>query len=164
MPDIHAATSGQENSNGGIHTMHIKSTIINIMMALLIPLSAAAKQPVADGCEILVTGSVNPSIPFTVKVAKTPAYPGQWIAPTVSVEIMVPVNPDISPGPNSYSQTVTQTIDGLGGSNDALATFVIHAFSNLVFTQVEIFATVGETLGKNKQSIAATCNAVTVLR
>lgn len=144
--------------------MRIKTTIINIGMALLIPLSAAAKQPVAGGCEILVAPSVNPSIPFTVTVAKSPTYPGQWFAPTVSVEITVPVNPDITPGPNSYSQTVTQAIDGLGGSNDALASFIIHAFTNLVFTDVGIFATVEETLNKNKQSITATCNAMTVLR
>lgn len=144
--------------------MILKNKILCFCTALLLPISAIAKQPVEGGCEILVSSSVNPSIPFNVTVVKSPTYPGQWFAPTVSTEIVVPVNADISPGPNDYSQTVVQAIDGLGGSNDAVASFVIPAFTNLKFSTVNIYASVSEPLNKSKQTVTAYCQASTLLR
>lgn len=141
--------------------MRIMTTMMNICMALLLPMSATAKQPVADGCEILVASTIAPDSPFTVTVAKKPAYPGQWVAPEVSVEVTAPLNADLEPGPNSYSQTVDQQIDGLGGSNHAIATFIIPAFSNLDLTgAVHVFATVAEPVNKGK-SVNTYCESVT---
>ena len=132
-------------------------------MALLLPLSAAAKQPVPDGCEIVVAGRVDPDVPFTVTVIRSPAYPGQWFQPTVSVEVVAPVDAAVEPGPNTYSQSVVQEVDGPGGSNDATATFIIPAFLNLDFTgAVTVFATVSEQVNKGK-SIETFCEAVTSL-
>lgn len=149
-----------------VNAMRYRTAILNICLALLIPLSAAAKPPkgpVPGGCELLLAPAVSPGIPFTVTVVRVPSYPGQWFAPEITVEISVPVNPDITPGPNSYNQSVTQRIDGLGGSNDATADFVIPSFTNLVFEDVNVFATVSEPVRKNKLSVLATCEAVTSL-
>ena len=144
--------------------MNIRSMIFGICVALVLPMSAMAKPPdvVAEGCEILVTPSVSAGMPFTVTVVKMPSYPGQWFAPEVMVEIDVPVNADML-GPNSYSQSVTQTIDGLGGSNDATADFVIPAFPNLEFKTVDIVATVSEPVNKNRVKVMATCEGKTTL-
>jgi hypothetical protein len=131
--------------------MNIKSTSLLFLIVSLLSLSAAAKQPVTGGCSILVAPTVNANTPFTVTVAKSPTYPGQWVAPSVTVEMTVPVDATIMPGPNSYSQTVHQTIDGLGGSGDAEAVFVIPAFANLLFQDVGIIATVTEPLNKTRR-------------
>jgi len=141
--------------------MHIKTMIINICMAVLIPLSAAAKAPAPAGCEILVAATVNADVPFTVTVARSPTYPGQWFSPTVTVEIVAPVTGATLLGPNSYSQTVTQTFTGLRGANDATATFIIPVFPNLDITGVvNVFATVSEPV-KRRKSRESSCEAVT---
>ena len=134
--------------------------MMSICMAFLLPMSAAAKKPQPDGCEILVATTVDPDIPFMVTVARSPSYPGQWFEPTVSVEVTAPVN-DALLGPNTYTQIVVQTIDGLGGSNDATATFIIPGFPNLDLTgAVDVFATVSEPVNRGK-SIETYCEAVT---
>lgn len=141
--------------------MRMKTRLMNVCMALLLPLSAAAKQPAPAGCEVLVSAIVNPDVPFTVTVARSPAYPGQWFSPTVTVEVVAPVNGTSLLGPDSYSQTVTQTYTGLGGSNDATATFIIPVFPNLDITgAVNVFATVSEPVNRNK-SRDSSCEAVT---
>ena len=146
--------------------MRIKTTIISICMVLLISMSAVAKQPAADGCNILVvlpnqgTGVVA-NKPFEIKVIQSPSYPGQWFSPTISVEVIVPIDNAIMLGPNTYSQTVIQSVDGPGGSNIATATFVIPPLTNLdVNGDIYVFATVSETVNKGK-SIATYCEAVT---
>ena len=141
--------------------MRMKTTMMSVCMALLIPLSAAAKQPAPAGCEVLVSAMVNPDVPFTVTVARSPAYPGQWFSPTVTVEVVAPVIGTSLLGPDSYSQTVTQTYTGLGGSNDATATFIIPVFPNLDITgAVNVYATVSEPVNRNK-SRESSCEAVT---
>lgn len=145
--------------------MRAKTTVISLCVALSVPLSAAAKPPVAGGCEVLVPGAVTTMTEFLVRIAKAPSYPGQWFAPEVSVQITLPVAPGVPLGPNSYRQSVTQTVDGLGGSNDADAFFVIPVLPNLVFgNQIAVAATVSEPLNKNGKLVeTATCEAVTVL-
>ena len=141
--------------------MRMKTTMMSVCMALLIPLSAAAKQPAPAGCEVLVSAIVNPDVPFTVTVARSPAYPGQWFSPTVTVEVVAPVIGATLLGPGSYSQTVTQTFTGLGGSNDATATFIIPVFPNLDITgAVNVYATVSEPVNRGK-SRESSCEAVT---
>lgn len=141
--------------------MRLQTMIITICMALCIPLSAAAKQPAPAGCEVLVPGKVDPAVPFEVTVARFPAYPGQWFSPTVTVQVVAPVVGATLLGPNSYSQTVTQTFTGLGGSNDATSTFIIPVFPNLDMTgDVSVFATVSEPVNSRK-SIESTCAATT---
>ena len=141
--------------------MAIKNTFMTICVALLIPLSAVAKAPAAADCEVLVAATVNPDVPFTVTVARSPAYPGQWFSPTVTVEVVAPVTGVTPLGPGSYIQTVTQTFAGLGGSNDATATFIIPVFANLDITGVvNVFATVSEPVNRGK-SRESSCEAVT---
>jgi hypothetical protein len=135
---------------------------MSLCLAVLFPLAAPAKQPVADGCALLVAASVAADVPFPVTVTRLPAYPGQWVAPTVTVEVVAPVN-DALLGPNRYSQTVTQEIDGLGGANDATATFLIPAFPNLDLTgTVSVYATVSEPVNRGK-SLETFCVAETSL-
>jgi hypothetical protein len=143
--------------------MKIRITIAGLCLGLMLPFAAVAKKPVAaDGCAVLVPAQVSADAPFTVTVSKEPAYPGQWFAPTVTVEVVVPVNAALL-GPNSYSQTVTQTIDGLGGDNNAKATFVIPVLPNLdVTSPVNVFATVSEPVRGNSKP-DATCTGVTSL-
>ena len=141
--------------------MRMKTMMMKVCMALMIPLSAAAKQPAPAGCEVLVSAIVNPDVPFTVTVARSPAYPGQWFSPTVTVVVVAPVSGISLLGPDSYSQTVTQTYIGLGGSNDATATFIIPVFPNLdIAGAVNVFATVSEPVNRNK-SRESSCEAVT---
>jgi len=141
--------------------MHIKSTMMAICMALMIPLTVAAKPPAPAGCQVQVATSVDPDVPFTVTVARFPSYPGQWFSPTVTVEVVAPVIASTLLGPNSYSQTVTQTFAGLRGSNDATATFIIPVFPNLDVTGVvHVFATVSEPVNRGK-SRDSNCEAVT---
>lgn len=145
--------------------MHMRNRILSLCIAVLIPLSAAAKKPVDGGCEVLVTPQVDPDVPFTVTVVKTPSYPGQWFAPTVAVEVTSPVDASLL-GPNTYAQTVTQQIDGLGGSNDATSTFVIPVTPNLDVTgTVAIQATVSEPRNRRSNRLIkqATCTADTLL-
>ena len=149
--------------------MKTKSAILCICLALLIPLSAAAKPPklVADGCMVFVAGNVNPTTPFTVTVSRLDKYPGQWVSPEVSVEITVPLQNPLPPGttnpnPVSYKQSVTQAFDGLGATNDAEALFVVPLLPNLQPAGVvDVTATVVEKLRKKK--IGATCSATTQL-
>jgi len=144
--------------------MRVKITVLSVCVALSVPLSAAAKPPVTGGCQVLAPAIVNPDIPFGVTVARAPSYPGQWFAPEISVQITVPVEAGVTPGPNSYSQTVTQTVDGLGGSNSAEATFVVPSVTNLIFgDEVKVTATVSEPLNKNKDVETATCETVTLV-
>ena len=151
--------------------MRIKTAILKIGLVLLIPLTATAKPPilVADGCSLLVASGVNPGMPFTVTVQKEPAYPGQWAVPEISVEITVPLENQLPPGtlnpnPVSYSQNVTQTFDGLGATNDAVATFVVPSLPNLEDTgTVYISATVTEPRGKKKRAVGASCEDNTLL-
>ena len=147
--------------------MHTTNRILSLCIAVLIPLSAAAKKPTAGGCEILVAPQVDPDVPFTVTVVKTPSYPGQWFAPTVSVELTTPVDPSLL-GPNTYVQTIAQQIDGLGGSNDATSTFIIPISPNLDLTgTVTIEATVSEARNSrrpnSRQVVQSTCTADTTL-
>jgi hypothetical protein len=140
--------------------MRKKYTLLMLCLVVLVPLSASGRQPVPDGCKLLVPASVNADAPFNVTVARSPAYPGQWVSPTVSVEVVVPVN-DALLGPNSYSQSVTQTVDGPGGSNTATATFIIPAFPNLDLTgDVNVSAVVSEPVNRGK-TLETYCTAVT---
>jgi hypothetical protein len=141
--------------------MHIKTKMMNFCLAVLIPLSAAARPPASADCEILVAATVNPDVPFTVTVSRSPAFPGQWFSPTVTVEVVAPVIGATLLGPNSYSQTVTQSFAGLGGANDATATFIIPVFPNLDVTgTVNVFATVSEPVNK-RRTRDSSCEAVT---
>ena len=141
--------------------MSIKKTILSICMTLLIPFSVAAKKPPTYSCEILVADQIDPDVPFTVTVTRAPSYPGQWVQPTVSVEVVAPVDEALEPGPNTYSQSVVQAVDGPGGSNDATATFIIPAFANLDVTGVvSVFANVSEATGRGKP-IETFCEATT---
>ena len=148
--------------------MSNKKALAGVCLALLIPLSAAAKPPrlVADGCMVFVAGGVNPEIPFTVTVSKLDKYPGQWVSPEVSVEITVPLYDPLPPGttnpnPVSYKQSVTQAFDGLGATDDADALFVVPILPNLQPGDVTVAATVTEKLRKKK--VGATCEATTEL-
>jgi hypothetical protein len=142
--------------------MRIRTLLVKLCLALLIPASAVAKQPVPDGCEILLATRVDPDVPFTVTVTRSPAYPGQWFSPTVTVEVVAPVDAALL-GPNSYSQTVTQTVDGPGGANNATATFVIPGFPNLDLTgTVAVYATVAEPVNRGL-SLETFCTATTTL-
>lgn len=148
--------------------MNFKTAIPNICLAVLIPLSATAKPPVPGDCELFVASGVNPDMPFTVTVARGDAYPGQWLSPTVMVEIDVPLQEPsagvVNPNPVSYSQNVTQTLEGLGLPNTVDTKFVIPELPNLVSGgSVNISATISEPLNKNKQTVTAICENNTTL-
>jgi hypothetical protein len=140
--------------------MRIRIVTLSLCMAVPISLSAAAKAPVAVGCEVLVADTVAAGAAFPVTVARSPSYPGQWFSPTVTVEVVAPVVA-AAPGPDSWSQTVTQTFLGLGGSNDATAIFFVPELLNIDRTGVvEVFATVSEPISKGKSRVSY-CEAVT---
>jgi hypothetical protein len=139
--------------------MRIRIAMMNLCLAVLLPLSAASKPPVAAACEVLVPDTVTPGVDFEVTVARSPSYPGQWFSPTVTVEVVAPVIATVL-GPNSWSQTVTQTFLGLGGSNDATATFFIPAGLSVDMAGgLNVFATVSEPINKNKSRVSY-CEAV----
>jgi hypothetical protein len=55
-------------------------------------------------------------------------------------------------------------VDGLGGSNDAAATFYIPYLGNIVSgARVNLSATVSEPVGKKKEAVVAACEAVMVI-
>ena len=157
--------------------MRVTTTILSICMALLIPMAAVAKQPEPAGCEILFVETIVPEslyepvsvaegVPFTVKVMKSPGYPGEWFKPSVSIEINVPLDEPMSANPltpETYSQIVTQTFDRKG-PNAAYATFIIPFwllkpdYDGLV----NISATVSQQINRGKH-IETYCDADVML-
>lgn len=155
--------------------MSIKTKLLNLCMVMLIPLTAAAKQPEPGACEVLFDGAV-PGEPFYVSagsafdvtVKQLPAE-GQWFVPTVSVEMSVPLDePNSSPAnpltPGAYSQVVIQTFNSLG-PDSAKATFIIPVW--LINIQpggaaVTVTATVSEPVNRGK-SRETLCEAVAIL-
>ena len=143
--------------------MRIKTTITSICLALLIPIAAAAKQPVSDACTILVDTHVLTNEPFTITVSATEQYPGQWYDPTVSLDITVPINKELPGEINAYNQSVIQEINSPGGANEATATFVIPVVQNFLNEgTVKILAKIKEPVNRGK-SLETYCEATTIL-
>jgi len=143
--------------------MRVTTTVLSICMALLIPMAAAAKQPVSDACTILVDPYVLTNEPFTITVSATEQYPGQWYDPTVSLDITVPIDTGLPGEINAYNQSVIQEINGPGGANKATATFVIPVVQNFMNGgTVKILANIEEPVNRGK-SLETYCEATTIL-
>jgi len=143
--------------------MRVTTTVLSICMALLIPMAAAAKQPVSDACTILVDSYVLINEPFTITVSATEQYPGQWYDPTVSLDITVPIDTGLPGEINAYNQSVIQEINGPGGANKATATFVIPVVQNFMNGgTVKILANIEEPVNRGK-SLETYCEATTIL-
>lgn len=137
--------------------MRTKTMILSICMAMLIPLTATAKKPAPSECRIVAENPVSTNRSFEVVVRPGS---GQWFRPTVSVEVVVPVNSTIT-GPDTYSQTVTQTFGGLGQPNIARAIFYIpDSLSIDLSRSVDVFATVLQPVNRVK-SIESQCETTT---
>lgn len=130
-------------------------------ITLLVPLSAAAKRTTPD-CAVLVEPAVQLDAPFTVRVRRVPAYPGQWFSPTITVEVVAPLVPTAS-GWESYSQTLTRTFQGILTANLAEFSFTIPASPDGEYDgEVDIFATVSEPVGK-RRTRDSFCEATTLI-
>jgi hypothetical protein len=126
-------------------------------MALLIPLTAIAKKPVPIECKIAADSPVATNNSFDVVVRPGS---GQWFRPTVTVEVIVPVIPTFT-GPNTYSQTVTQTFAGQGQPNVARASFFIPDRLSIDLNgSVNVFATVSQPVSRGR-SIESQCETTT---
>ena len=85
---------------------------------------------------------------------------GQWFKPTVTVEVVVPVNAT-NTGPNAYSQVVTQTFAGLGQPNVSRASFFIPDYLSVdLNSSVHVFASVSQPVNRGK-SIETQCETTT---
>lgn len=139
--------------------MSIKTMILGVCMALLIPMTAAAKKPATVDCSIRAESPVATGSVFNVVVRPAPGD-GQWFRPTVTVEVVVPVNAT-GTGPDAYSQTVTQTFGGLGQPNIARAAFIIPDYLSVDLARpVQVFATVSEPVNRRK-TIDSQCETTT---
>lgn len=122
--------------------MRIKTTITSICLALLIPISVAAKKPEVCNLEVVYT-----DLAFEVRVRPSS---GQWFQPTVSVEMALPLMDYTAP--DTYSQVVTQTFDSTRDS--ALAIFTLPADESYITIDLtgtfNVFATVSEPVNRGK--------------
>ena len=139
--------------------MSTKTMILGVCMALLIPMTAAARKPATVDCSISADSPVATGSVFDVVVRPGPGD-GQWFRPTVTVEVVVPVSAT-STGPHEYSQTVTQTFGGLGQPNVATSAFIIPDYITVDMTRpVQVFATVSEPVNRGK-AIESQCETTT---
>jgi hypothetical protein len=137
--------------------MFTKTMILGVCMALMIPMTTAAKKPATIDCRISAESPVATGSVFDVVVRPGA---GQWFRPTVTVEVVVPVNAT-STGPDEYSQAVTQTFGGLGQPNVARAAFIIPDYISVDLTRaVQVFATVSEPVNRGK-AIETQCETTT---
>ena len=134
-----------------------KTMILSVCMALLIPLTASAKKPASIECMISAPVSVATGTSFEVVVRPGT---GQWFKPTVTVEVVVPVNAT-NTSPNAYSQVVTQTFGGLGQPNVSRASFFIPDYLSVdLNSSVHVFASVSQPVNRGK-SIETQCETTT---
>ena len=140
--------------------MRIKAALMSISMALLIPLTAQAKKPEPAECQIAVTGPLAAGSVFEVVVRPAPGA-GPWTAPTIGVEVSLPINspPGLGTSPDSYSQVVAQTFDGR--PDIAKSSFIIPGMSYLDLDMggtIVVFATVSEPVNRGR-SVESFCEA-----
>lgn len=139
--------------------MYRKYSLPVICMALLVPLAAVAGKPEVEVCQLEV---VYTDLAFEVRVRPSA---GQWVSPTVSVELVLPLIDEYST-PETYSMNVTQTFQGLGQPNSALAIFTIP--TNLSYMSVDFAADfsvhveVAEPVNRGK-SLMTYCDATVSL-
>ena len=138
--------------------MRTRTALLNICLALLIPLTAGAKKPESEECQLEVASPVSPGIGFEVVVRPAPGA-GPWTAPTVDVEVSLPINspPDLGTSPDAYSQIVMQTFDGRPESASAFFIIPEPGYLDLdTGRNVEVFATVSEPVNRGK-SVESFC-------
>jgi len=139
----------------------IRTLLMSVCAALLVPLSAAAKPPEPAGCQLIVPDFAQQGMEFEVIVARVPRFPGQWFSPTVTVEIFIPTGSTSPLVPDVYSQSITQTFLGLGGANVATAVFYVPTPASLgwgISGEVHVVATVSEPVNGRKTRDAV-CDA-----
>jgi hypothetical protein len=141
----------------------MQSTISTWATALALVVSAtsaaAARAPDAD-CAVLLPSAINAGQPYTVKVVRVPSYPGGWVSPTITVDVIYPTTPG-----NVIGDTREQTIQRFNVTY-ALANFTVPEAFDPVSNEAVIAsggsavvsATVMEPINKKKFR-ETTCSA-----
>jgi hypothetical protein len=84
----------------------IKSSMVGL--ALMVSGTGFAAKPAANadaGCAVLPPAEITGGLPYSVKVVRTPSYPGGWSRPTITVEVTYPTTPGHDIG-DSREQTL----------------------------------------------------------
>ena len=84
---INARRKRQPQAQRGVRS---RLTLLAVCCALLLPGAAMAKKPVKNppattsaGCVVFAPAYIDTGYPFTLKIVRDPAYPGNWSQPMV---------------------------------------------------------------------------------